>query len=95
MSTARPRRIALVAGETSGDALGAEVMLTVATRTIMRSVRSAYSYLASNDPRVHVGLGTATGVVNVRVRWPDGTLERFGDFAADQIVTLQRHPGRR
>ena len=77
------------------DALGAEVTLTVAARTIMRSVRSAYSYLASNDPRVHVGLGTLTSVVNVRVRWPDGTLEGFGDFAADQIVTLQRHRSRR
>ena len=72
------------------DCLGAEVTLSMGRRTIMRTVRAAYSYLASNDPRVHVGLGTETQAVNVRVRWPNGAVETFGDFSADQIVTLRR-----
>ena len=72
------------------DCLGAEVTLSMGRRTIMRTVRAAYSYLASNDPRVHVGLGTETQAVNVRVRWPNGAVEKFGDFSADQIVTLRR-----
>ena len=42
------------------DALGAEVTMTVGSRTIRRDVRAASSYLASNDPRVHVGLGDET-----------------------------------
>lgn len=76
------------------DSVGAEVTMSVGERTITRGVRTAYSYLASNDPRVHVGLGTQTRVVNVRVRWPDGVVERFGDFPAGQIVTLHRTRGR-
>lgn len=76
------------------DSVGAEVTMSVGERTITRGVRTAYSYLASNDPRVHVGLGTRTRVVNVRVRWPDGVVERFGDFPAGQIVTLRRTRGR-
>jgi len=77
------------------DALGAEVTMSVGPRTIRRDVRSASSYLASNDPRVHVGLGAETTVRSVTVRWPDGVRERFGDMAADRIAVLRRGSGQR
>ena len=77
------------------DALGASVTMTVGSRTIRRDVRAAYSYLASNDPRVHVGLGKETTAHNVDVRWPDGTRESFGDIPADRITVLRRGSGRR
>jgi hypothetical protein len=76
------------------DSLGAEVTAKLGGRTMTREVRSAFSYLASNDPRVHLGLGAELRVTDVRVRWPDGRLEAFGDFPADQTVTLQRTRGR-
>ena len=76
------------------DALGAEVTMTVGSRTIRRDVRAAYSYLASNDPRVHVGLGQETLVRGVVVRWADGTREAFGDVPADRITVLGRGTGR-
>ena len=76
------------------DALGAELTMMVGSRSIRRDVRAAYSYLASNDPRVHVGLGQETGVRSVTVRWPNGTRERFGDFDAGKIVVLRRGTGR-
>jgi hypothetical protein len=77
------------------DALGAELTVTVGSRTVRRDVRAAYSYLASNDPRVHVGLGKETAAREVTVKWPDGARERFGDVAADKIVALRRGTGRR
>ena len=77
------------------DALGAELTITVGARTIRREVRAAYSYLASNDPRVHVGLGKETAARNVAVRWPDGTREAFGDVRADQVAILARGAGRK
>lgn len=77
------------------DAIGAVVTLRAGSRTLMRDVRAGYSYLASNDPRVHVGLGSETGVNGVLVRWPDGTTTTFGDFAADRYVTLRRAAGKR
>ena len=77
------------------DALGAEVRMNVGSRSIRRDVRAAYSYLASNDPRVHVGLGRETVAGNVTVRWPDGSRESFGDLPADRIAVLQRGAGTR
>ena len=80
--------------EHNRDALGAQVTITVGSRTIRRDVRAAYSYLASNDPRVHVGLGRDTVARNVSVLWPDGRREVFGDRGADQIVVIRRGAGR-
>lgn len=89
-----PRRgswISLRVLERSGaHALGAVVRLRVEEREIVRTVRSAASYCAANDPRVHVGLGSATEVRDVRVTWSDGSEERFGDQGANTTVTLRR-----
>ena len=75
------------------DAIGATVTAMLPDRTIHRDVRTAYSYLAANDPRVHLGLGPHEKVQDVTVRWIDGTVERFGAQEADQIVTLRRGEG--
>jgi hypothetical protein len=83
-----------VVDEHGRDALGAELTIAAGSRTIRRDVRAAFSYMASNDPRVHVGLGKETAVRDVVVRWPNGTRERFGDVGADKIVVLRRGAGR-
>jgi hypothetical protein len=75
------------------DALGARLRISVGQRRIHRDVLAAYSYLASNDPRVHVGLGQAARMDEVHVTWPDGTTELYGPFDADRIVTLRRGDG--
>jgi enediyne biosynthesis protein E4 len=77
------------------DALGAELTMTVGSRTIRRDVRAAYSYLASNDPRVHVGLGPETVARDVTVRWPDGVREAFGEITGDRLAVLHRGAGRK
>jgi hypothetical protein len=58
-----------------------------------RNVQPDGSYLSSNDPRVHFGLGQADAVSNVVVRWPSGEEEAFGDFGAGEIVELRQGAG--
>src|SRR5438105_697383 len=82
-----------VLDEHGRDALGAQVTLKVGPRTIRRDVRTAYSYLASNDPRVHVGLGQETAARDVTVRWPDGAPGSFGGLDADGTGRLRRRRG--
>lgn len=74
-------------------ATGAVVTVTAGGRTWRRDVRTAYSYLAANDPRVHVGLGAATSVDRVDVQWPDGRRERFGPFPADAETRIVQGGG--
>jgi hypothetical protein len=83
-----------VLDEHNRDALGARVTMTVGSRAIRRDVRAAFSYLASNDPRVHIGLGQDTVARNVVVRWVDGRREAFEDVRADHMTVLRRGGGR-
>ena len=82
-----------VLDEHGGDALGATVTFEVGIAAKTRDVRSAYSYQAANDPRIHSGLGDVDRVSQVKVRWLDGQIEHFGSFEADQIVDLKRGAG--
>lgn len=59
------------------DALGARVRLVVGERTILRVVRSAYSYCAASSPLVHIGLGSTSAVGALEVTWADGTQQSF------------------
>jgi hypothetical protein len=72
------------------DAIGAEVRVTCQGKKLLRSVSPDYSYLNSNDPRVHFGLGSATSVDAITVRWPDGSEQSFPGMKADQLLTLQK-----
>lgn len=77
-------------GKNGRDTLGAHVEIVIAKdRVLRRRVRTDGSYLSANDPRVLVGLGVATRVQAVRVRWPDGTMEEFKDVAVDKYTTLK------
>ena len=49
--------------------------------TLRREGHAGSSYLASEDPRFHFGLGTAT-TADVSVRWPDGTETALNDLPA-------------
>ena len=80
--------------ERSGrDAIGAVLSIAAGAKTLRRDVRTSYSYLAANDPRVHVGLGDLTKVESITVRWADGTRERFGPFEVDRLVDIRRGGG--
>ena len=59
-------------------------------RRQVREVRAGSSYLSSEDPRVHFGLGAARTVRELDVRYPDGTVKRLRDLAADRVVTVER-----
>ena len=77
------------------DAIGALVHFSVGSRTITRNVRTGYSYVAANDPRIHVGLGDAEAISDITVRWSDGQTESYsGEYAADAYHTLRRGEGR-
>ena len=77
-------------GKAGRDMLGAQVEIVVDdTRRLRRRVRTDGSYLSGNDPRVLVGLGGATRVKAVRVRWPGGAVEEWNDVKINQYTILK------
>ncbi len=49
--------------------------------------------MASSSPVLHVGIGEARQVDQIRVLWPDGSREVFVGVAADQLVQLNKGAG--
>jgi Na+-translocating ferredoxin:NAD+ oxidoreductase RnfD subunit len=68
---------------------GAVVTVVLADgRRLVRHVLAGSSYLSSEDPRVHFGLGNATRVEELRVRFPNGSTARRTNVAVDQLVVV-------
>jgi hypothetical protein len=59
-------------------------------RRLVREVQAGSSYLSSEDPRAHFGLGEASVVEQLRVSYPDGGRVTLEDVAADRIVVVDR-----
>ncbi len=57
-------------------------------RKLVRELHTGSSYLSSEDPRVHFGLGDATKVSRLVVRYPGGRETTLRDVAADRLVAV-------
>ena len=75
------------------DAYGAEITVRAGARSWWRLANPGFSYLCSNDPRVHFGLGSATEVDGIQVVWPDGTQENFPGGTTDRSLVLRKGSG--
>jgi hypothetical protein len=75
------------------DAYGAEITVQAGERRWLRWVNSGFSYLCSNDPRVHIGLGAVTAIDSIQVLWPDGTQERFSGGTVNRFLILSKGSG--
>ncbi len=76
-----------------GSALHARVAIERNAGPAFGYSRAAASYQASNDPRVHFGLGEERLARQVTVSWPDGSVEAFGDLEAGRTHRLTRGSG--
>jgi hypothetical protein len=56
-------------------------------RRLVREVQAGSSYLSSEDPRVHFGLGDAK-TAGLTVRYPDGSVRRLAQVRANRILSV-------
>ena len=70
------------------DAYGARVTVRAGGRALLRHCHADGSYMSSSDPRVHIGLGTATRIDSVEILWPSGKKTTLTDVLPDKYVTV-------
>jgi enediyne biosynthesis protein E4 len=85
--------IQLVARSSAPNGIGARVVATAGSRTLVRDVKAGSSYLSQHDTRVHIGLDLADVVERLEVQWPAGTTEVFRNVPANQILTIREGSG--
>jgi tetratricopeptide (TPR) repeat protein len=77
------------------DGVGAIVKLKANARTWVLQRFGGGSYQSASDQRLHAGLGSATRIEEVEVRWPSGTVDRWIGLKVNGGYTLREGAGPR
>jgi hypothetical protein len=56
-------------------------------------IHSGGSYLSQSDLRVHFGLGSATKIDSLEIRWPSGATDTVKDLAVDKFYAVLEGKG--
>jgi hypothetical protein len=73
-------RLILEGQRSNRNALGARVRVTIGGQVQTLEVRSGSSYLAAHDRRLLVGLGKASAVDKIEIRWASGKVQSIGQI---------------
>ncbi|MEJ7640102.1 MAG: CRTAC1 family protein, partial [Singulisphaera sp.] len=82
-------KLRLVGTASGRTPIGALVTLQAGGRTIVRRLTSGTSYLSAHDPRLSFGLGSASVVDALEVRWPSGAVGRWSGLLADRALAIR------
>jgi enediyne biosynthesis protein E4 len=86
-------RIKTVGTRSNRDGLGARVQIQQGALVQSAEVRANASFESASDRRLHFGLGSATRVDSIVVRWPSGMVDRIGALNADQELVIEEGKG--
>jgi hypothetical protein len=88
-------QVELEGDRSNRDGIGSRVWVEAAGKVQVGEVRAGGSFLSGSDLRLHFGLGAATRVARVVVRWPSGVRDTLRDVAADRLVVIGEGRGER
>jgi hypothetical protein len=74
-------------------AIGAEVIITVGSRQMIRVIKTATSTLGQEPAEAFFGLGAEQKADRVLIRWPNGTESELTDVQAGQVLTVESEAG--
>jgi enediyne biosynthesis protein E4 len=80
--------VKLKGARSNRSGIGARVSCVSGALEQVDEVRSGGSYLSQNDLRVHFGVGEATTIDVLEVRWPSGVVDTWRKIPVDQFLIL-------
>ena len=85
--------LALEGATANRDAVGASVEITAGGMRQRREIVAGDGYLAESSRRLHFGLGAATTIERVLIRWPGGEREEPPPPAVDRAYRMRQGTG--
>ena len=85
-------KIRLEGAKSNRSAIGARVLVRYGGKVQVQEVLSGCSFLSSNNPRLHFGLGAAA-TADIEIHWPLGAIEKYAGVAACQLITIREGQG--
>ena len=86
-------RIRLRGGKRNSHGIGAKVTLQTELGIHVRYLNACQGYASANEPVVHFGLGEATRIRKLSIRWPLGTVQEFEDLSVDKLFIITEPEG--
>jgi hypothetical protein len=88
-------RLAGTPGVDNRDGVGSRVTATLpAGRRVVLETGNASGYLSTGSPIAHIGLGGATRVEDLAIRWPSGYVQKLGPIqSVDRTITVNEAQG--
>jgi hypothetical protein len=83
----------LAGTKSNRSAIGARVKVVAGGMTQTDEIHSGGSYLSQNDMRLHFGLGAATKIDRIEIRWPSGTIDTLTNLQADHFYSVLEGAG--
>jgi len=87
------RLVGDVAKKSPRDAIGAIAYVTTGKLRQREDVISGASYASQNDMTLHFGLGAATSIDKLEIKWPDGSSEIVPVPGIDRKLTITEGKG--
>ncbi|MGA2749330.1 MAG: CRTAC1 family protein [Verrucomicrobiota bacterium] len=75
------------------DGFGAKVQLMADGKRFFGEARCAFGFLMQSERRLHFGLGKATMVDRLEIRWPSGIVQEMTNIPVDQILKVRESAG--
>lgn len=85
-------RVKLVGKRANRDAIGASVTALVGDQLLRRDVNPTRSYLSQSELPVTFGLGKASQVDKLIIRWPDGSRQEILTPEIDRLHVIEQSP---
>jgi hypothetical protein len=82
----------LVGTKSNRDAIGARATVKIPGLTMIREVNGGNGYAAQSTSRLHFGLGAATKIDSLEIRWPSGLFEKVS-VPVNRISTIREGAG--
>ena len=83
-------RLVLRGTRTNRDAIGAKVQVTAGDLVIHRQRKGGGSMESTNDPRLLIGVGPATSIARIVVKWPSGAHDSvLENVDADRTIVIE------
>ena len=85
-------KIRVIGTKSNRNAFGSRVTVRYGDKVQVQEAMSQSSYVSSNDPRLHFGLGSAESV-DIEIRWPLGLVEQHKSVQVNRLITFKEGTG--
>jgi hypothetical protein len=90
LNTSQPGNLSFLDASCNRSGIGCRITVDIGTTRLVRDVFPASGFMGTGPIEQNIGLGPATRITRLQVRWPDGTNQEVHDLPVDRRHQVTR-----